>query len=114
MPNKDIWVLPYRLSENAKGEKEKTQHSIVAGGNPCVWAGEVDTTYRELIDLRGDSGHFRTYGVGAQQNAIFQFALSAFEAHGYKTSGLLDNSKVGKRNQKRSNTDDTIMSSLSA
>ena len=84
MPNKDIWALPYRLSENAKGKKEKTQHSIVAGGNPCVWAGEVVIKNGRLSEMRGDSGHFRTYGSGPdQQDAIFQFALNAFGSQHY-------------------------------
>jgi len=108
MPNKDIWALPYRLSENAKGKKEMTQHSISASGNPCVWAGEVDIKNAILSEMRGDSGHFRTYGIGPRQRGIFEFAKSAFQAQGYTTEGIYDKSKAG---QKKSSTGWTSMSS---
>jgi hypothetical protein len=113
MQDKEIWALPYHLSMGANGKQEKTQHSIAAQGNPCVWAGEVDATSTQLIDMRGDSGHFRTYGIGSRQNEIFQFALLAFQTKGYNTVGIQDNSKVGRGKPTRSGTGFSSMSSTS-
>jgi hypothetical protein len=80
LPNKEIRVLPYRFS----GE-EKSQHSIAGKGNPCVWAGEVDIDIQtKIAKLKGDSGHYRTYDVDEIQQAINEFALSAFQQQGYR------------------------------
>jgi len=80
LPNKEIWVLPYRFSG-----KEKSQHSIVAQGNPCVWAGEVDIEGKKVTRMLRDSGHYRT-DEAEKQNDINDFALSAFKAQEHDIS----------------------------
>jgi hypothetical protein len=112
LPNKEIWVLPYRFSG-----KEKTKHSIAAMGNSVVWAGEVDmaidgegkaeVTKPKVTALKGDSGHYRTYNSDPKkQKAIFQFAVSTFRDHGCDTSDVNDVSLMGLRHKENQTTNE--------
>jgi len=104
LENGEVWVLPYRFSG-----KEKTKHSIAAMGEPCVWAGEVDIVGGKVTQLKGDSGHYKTYNSDPEkQRAIFQFAVSAFRDQNYDTSGLEDVSVMGLRhaNQTKNELED--------
>jgi hypothetical protein len=79
LPNKEIWVLPFRFPEG-----QKSQHSIVAKGNPCAWAGEVKIKGNQIISLNDKSGHYKTYVYSDnEQKEIDTFALETFRQYGY-------------------------------
>ena len=79
MPDKTIWVLPQHFPDEAL-----SQHSIVAKGKPCVWAGEVTIKGNEVVKIRDQSGHFRTLHFSEEgQKALNDFALQVFKEKGY-------------------------------
>jgi hypothetical protein len=83
-PDQQIWASPYHFQK--KGEKkEKSQHSIVAMGNPCVWAGEVVIEGNTVVCIRNASGHFRTQGDADAEMRRIKFVKAAFELQGYDT-----------------------------
>jgi hypothetical protein len=81
MPDKKILVLPCTFREG-----QESQHSIVAKGNPCAWAGEVtiDIEEKKVTQINDQSGHFKTLDYYEEmQDAISNFALQAFREKGY-------------------------------
>ncbi len=79
MPNKQILVLPC-FSQGG----QESQHSIVAKGNPCAWAGEVIIKGKKILKINDHSGHFRTFDYDEKvQKAISNFALQTFRDQGY-------------------------------
>ncbi len=86
MPDKSIWVLPLYFQDGAI-----SQHSIVAEGNPCAWAGEVKIEGNKLVSIRDQSGHFRTVAFDKEtQEDINKFALNTFKANGFEVPGNID------------------------
>lgn len=80
LPNKEIWLLPSRFQGG-----QRSQHSIVAKGNPCVWAGEVKIKDNKVISINDRSGHCRTLDYNDKvQKALNDFALQAFKNQGYE------------------------------
>jgi hypothetical protein len=81
MPDKQILVLPCTFREG-----QRSQHSIVAKGNPCAWAGEVtiDIEEKKVTQINDKSGHFKTFDYNEEvQKKISDFALQAFKEKGY-------------------------------
>jgi hypothetical protein len=94
LPNKEIWVLPSRFSEG-----QKSQHSIVAKGNPCAWAGEVKIEGNKIISINDKSGHYKTYSYsGEEQTTIDTFALETFRQCGYEVPQVIEH--TAKRHKK--------------
>jgi hypothetical protein len=81
MPDKTIWVLPMCFQDGAR-----SQHSIVAKGNPCVWAGEVTIKDKDkVVKIRDQSGHFRTVVFDKKgQKSLNNFVLQRFKEQGFK------------------------------
>ena len=85
-PDKTIWVLPMYFQDGAI-----SQHSIVARGNPCAWAGEVNIKGKEVLHMRDKSGHFRTLDFDEErQKDISDFALQVFKGKGYNVPREID------------------------
>ncbi len=92
LPNKEIWVLPATFVEG-----QKSQHSIIAKGNPCVWTGEVKIEGRKVTRMKDQSGHFKTYHYrDAIQKAIEDFALHSFRQQGYEVPEVIERTGKGR------------------
>ena len=81
-----IWVLPSYFQEG-----QRSQHSIVARGNSCVWAGEVIIQGNKVTKICDRSGHFRAFSYNEEmQKAISDFALQAFRNQGYDVPSAVE------------------------
>lgn len=79
MPDKQILVLPCTFREG-----QQSQHSTIAKGNPCAWAGEVIIKGKKVKEINDQSGHFKTFDYDEKvQKAISDFALQTFRDQGY-------------------------------
>jgi hypothetical protein len=81
MPDKKILVLPCFFQEG-----QRSQHSIVAKGNSCAWAGEVtiDIKEKKVTSISDKAGHFLPFDYDEKvQDAISNFALQTFREQGY-------------------------------
>jgi hypothetical protein len=91
MSDKAILVLPSYFQGG-----QRSQHSIVAKGNPCVWAGEIKIKDNEVITIKDRSGHFKTFVCNDQkQKAIDDFALQAFSDQGYNVPPVIERTIKG-------------------
>jgi hypothetical protein len=81
-----IWVLPCYFQEG-----QRSQHSIAAKGNCCVWAGEIIIDGNKVTKICDKSGHFRTFSYDEKvQKAINDFALQAFRNQGYDVPSVVE------------------------
>ncbi len=88
MPDKQILVLPCFFREG-----QESQHSIVAKGNPCAWAGEVtiDIEEKKVTQINDQAGHFKTFDYDEkEQEKISKIALQAFSEKGYDVSSEVE------------------------
>lgn len=82
MPDKTIWVQPIHFQDGAI-----SQHSIIARGNPCVWAGEIEMDKdndKVVKKMKDKSGHYKPVCFDEEvQKRLENFVLQVFKEQGY-------------------------------